>query len=96
MAPALEVGLELPVVVDLAVLDDHDAAVLVAYRLVAAFQVDDRQAPVRDPHDSVDVRSAMVGPPMVERVARPTHRLGIHNPPVRRNDPANAAHSRSV
>src|SRR5207245_1428893 len=42
MAGALELTPQLPVVVDLAVLDDGDAAVLVGDRLVARLEVDDR------------------------------------------------------
>ena len=41
---ALELGAQLAEVVDLAVEDDADRAVLVEDRLVAARQVDDRQA----------------------------------------------------
>src|SRR5207247_2599339 len=44
---ALELGAQLPVVVDLAVLDDVDAAVLVRDRLVARLEVDDREPPRR-------------------------------------------------
>ena len=45
---AFELVLELAVVVDLAVLDDDDGAVLVRDRLVAAGQVDDREPARRD------------------------------------------------
>jgi hypothetical protein len=46
MAPAaLEFGAEFPIVIDLAVLDDDDAAVLVRDRLVAAGEIDDGEAP---------------------------------------------------
>ena len=44
MTAALQLGPQLAVIVDLAVLDDDDAAVLVGERLVAAVEVDDREA----------------------------------------------------
>src|SRR5205823_123574 len=46
MAPGLEAGAEFLEVVDLAVEDDLDGAVLVAQRLGPPFQVDDRQSAV--------------------------------------------------
>ena len=75
------VGAERLVVVDLAVEDDLDRAVLVADRLVAAGQVDDRQPAV----DQADARllpeafgvGAAVGEasPMAFRAARSTGRV---------------------
>ena len=50
----LQAGSKVGVVVDLAVEDDPDVAVLVAHRLFAAGHVDDGQPGVRKPHASVD------------------------------------------
>ncbi len=50
----LEVMPELAVVVELAVLDDLDAAVLVADRLVAGLEVDDREAARGEADAAVD------------------------------------------
>ena len=58
---ALELVAQLGVVVDLAVLDDDDAAVLVRDRLVAAGEVDDREAPRAERDLAVDVLAGAVG-----------------------------------
>jgi hypothetical protein len=52
---------QLRVVVDLAVLDDVDGAVLVGDRLVPAGEVDDREAARPDPRIAIDVLAAAVG-----------------------------------
>ena len=62
MSRALELVHQLAVVVDLAVLDDDDRAVLVRDRLVAAGQVDDRKPPRGDPDRPVEMRALGVGP----------------------------------
>src|SRR5215217_356092 len=54
------------VVVDLPVLDDVDRAVLVRDRLIAALEVDDRQAARPDPRDAVDVLAPAVGPAVAQ------------------------------
>ena len=53
---ALELVPQLAVVVDLAVLDDGDPAVLVGDRLVAGREVDDREPPGREPDRAFDER----------------------------------------
>ena len=53
MARALQLGAQLPVVVELAVLDDVHGAVLVRERLVAGLEVDDREPPRRQPDRAV-------------------------------------------
>src|SRR6185503_13306165 len=72
------------IVVDLAVLDDDARSVLVLDRLVAAREVDDRQAPCAERDGAVGVRAAAVGPAMDERAQH------LVDPPVRR--PADPAH----
>jgi hypothetical protein len=61
---ALEPGPRLGRVVDLAVADGDDAAVLVRERLVASFEIDDREAPAAEPDpgrgvDALSVRPAV-------------------------------------
>ena len=58
VAGARELVAQLGVVVDLAVLDDDDGAVLVRDRLVAAGEVDDREAPRAERDLAVDVLAA--------------------------------------
>ncbi len=64
--PQLELCAHLAVVVDLAVEDRRDRAVLVELRLVAGLQVDDRQARVAEPGLAVDGRGDRVGPPVAK------------------------------
>src|SRR6266853_1656526 len=53
MSPPFEFGAQDAVVVDLAVEDGPDRPVLVAHRLVAGMQVDDGEAPVAEPAETV-------------------------------------------
>ena len=53
MAPCLEFVAQSKIVVDLAVEDGPDRPVLVAHRLVAGVEVDDREAPVAEPTETV-------------------------------------------
>ena len=72
MAARLEVGAQLAIVVDLAVEDDPDGAVLVADRLVAAGEVDDAAAAACPrPTRAVDVDAFVVGAPVNDGL---THR----------------------
>ena len=61
VAAALQLGSQLSVVVDLPVLDDLDAAILVADRLVAAVEVDDREPPRREADRAVHEHALAVG-----------------------------------
>ena len=67
VAERLQLGDQLLVVVDLAVEDDDDAAVLVEQRLLAGREVDDRQAAVAEADARLDVKAAFVGAAMVLR-----------------------------
>ena len=55
-------------VVDLAVEDDPHAPVLVAHRLGAAFDVDNREPAKSEPDMPVDPQSLSVGPPVAQHV----------------------------
>ncbi len=81
-----EVAAQLDVVEDLAVEDDLDGAVLVADGLLAAFEVDDAEAPVDQAHLvplAVDVEALAVGPAM--------HQRGAHRGEPRLGEPAGIA-----
>src|SRR5205807_450080 len=66
---AHELGDQLLVVVDLAVEDDDDAAVLVEKRLLPGRKVDDRQAPVPEAQSRLEMQAAFVGPAVKLRLA---------------------------
>jgi hypothetical protein len=89
---ALELGPQLRVVVDLAVLDHDHAPVLARDRLVAALEVDDRQPPGGEPGLAVDHLAAAVGPAMHERGAHRGEHAAVDGPPVGADDAADAAH----
>ena len=93
MTRAHELVRELLVVVDLAVLHDDDAPVLVRDRLVAGVEVDDREPPRRQPDGAVDERAVGVRAAMHERLAHRREPLGIRCAAGRR-DTADAAHAR--
>ena len=68
VALGLQLGHQLPVVVDLAVADDPLGAVLVADRLPAALEVDDRE-PAMAQHPAIAaMRGTVVGSPVAQRV----------------------------
>ena len=89
---ARELVAQLGVVVDLAVLDDDDAAVLVRDRLVAAGEVDDREAPRAERDLAVDVLAGAVGAAVDELGAHRAKRLDV-GVPVGGRDPADPAHA---
>jgi hypothetical protein len=62
VAQRLQLGHELEIVVDLAVVDDDDRVVLVVERLLAGRQVDDRQPPVTQSHPGSRWTSPSSGP----------------------------------
>ena len=90
VARAHELARELRVVVDLAVLDDDAAAVLVEDRLVAAGEVDDGQPPRRERHRPLDVLAGAVGAAVLERRAHPLE-PGAVGRACKSTDPAHGA-----
>src|SRR4029079_16491737 len=90
-AGALWVSPQLGVVVDLAVLDDDTASVLVRDRLVAVLEVDDREAARSEGDGAVDVLAVTVGAAVDEQVAHRTQRADVRGAVCRR-DPADPAH----
>ena len=91
---ALELVPQLAVVVDLAVLDDRDPAVLVRDRLVARREVDDREPPGREaPPTRRRKAPSGVGPAVDERRAHRREAAGVDGAAGHRDsaDPAHAA-----
>ena len=93
VAGPLEVPPELTVVVELAVLDDRDAAVLVRDRLVAGREVDDREAPGSEPDGPVEVCAVRVRPALDEGCAHRREPAGVDGAAGGRDsaDPAHAS-----
>src|SRR3954453_8799096 len=58
-------------VVQLAVEDHHDAAVLVGHRLVAAGEVDNTEPPHAEAETAFDEGAPIIGTPVRDRVAHP-------------------------
>jgi len=77
VAQRLELGHEFLEVVDLAVKDDADAAVLVEKRLLAGGDVDDRQAAVAKAQARLDVQAAFVGAAVVLRIVHSRQRRAV-------------------
>src|SRR5262249_39841087 len=79
---------------DLAVLDDRDVAVLVRDRLMAAREVDDREAAHAHGKRAVDQETLVVGTTMLDHVAhRLRDRAGREDPLLESEKTGNAAHS---
>jgi hypothetical protein len=80
VASALEVLAQGGVVVDLAVHDHGDRAVLGVEGLVAASDVDDRQTRVRQRGRAGAVHAVGVGPAMAQRLDHPLPAVGGRGP----------------
>ena len=93
VAGPLEAVPNLGVVVDLAVLDDLDAAVLVADRLVATVEIDDREPPRGDRRRPLRERAGAVGSAVDERRVHRGNGSGVDGLTGERDDPADPAHS---
>ena len=93
VAGGLELGPQRGMVVDLAVLHDDDAAVLVGDRLVAALEVDDRQPPRGQAGAAQQRLPCAVGPAVAQRVAHGAQQRGVDGAPVGADDAADPAHA---
>ncbi len=97
VAARLQRGAQVRVVVDLAVADDQDGAVLVRHRLAARGEIHNRQAPVPEPHRSFDEEPLAVRPAVAQRVphaAQPGLLHGVVGREVQdAGDPAHQARS---
>ena len=95
VALSLELAAQLGVVVDLPVLDDGARPVLVRDRLVAAGEVDDREAPRGETDGAVDVLAAAVRAAMDEQRAHRREPVDVGGAASRRDstDPAHRPNS---
>ena len=91
-ALGLQLGAQLAVVVDLAIADQPDRVVGIAQRLVAAAQVDDRQAAHRDAAGAVDVHAFVVGAAVAREVAHRRQQCRRDRPAVEVDESVDAAH----
>ena len=91
VAAPLEVAAQLAMVVDLAVENDPRRAVLVPHRLVAAREIDDRQAPHGEADLAHDHLALVVGTAVGDRRVHPAERLALD--PVGVPFTADAAHA---
>ena len=73
MTRRFEIAAQLGEVVDLAVEDDPDRAVLVVNRLMAGRQIDDAQPPHPERHAFFHPHALVVGAAMADDVAHPMH-----------------------
>src|SRR6266567_1791327 len=93
VAEAYQFRDELPIVVDLAVIDNDDAAVLVEQWLLSGRQVDDGQAPVTEANSGLTVQPHFIGPAMKLRFVHMRDKLSRNGPPSGHiHDPDDAAH----
>src|SRR5688572_9880579 len=92
VAGAFEVAAQLPVVVDLAVEDDPDRAVLVRDRLLAAFEIDDAEAPHAERDAFADVDAFLIGAAVHDGPAHPADLLLEDRRAVPPHDTGNATH----
>src|SRR5207247_601075 len=90
VAAALELGLEVAEVVDLAVVDDPGRAVGRAHRLPPGHQVDDSQAGHAQAHARLDVHALVVRSPVLEGPHHRRQQLGWRSPDVP-GDPAHGS-----
>jgi hypothetical protein len=94
VAAALQFGLHLGVVEQLAVVDDGDGAVLVADRLPAVSQPDDAEAPRGEADARLFEIAVLVGPAVDDGVGHGAQRPRRRRPPLPRqvNHPRDATH----
>ena len=88
----LERRAQLEVVVDLAVLDDLDRAVLVPDGLVAAGEVDDGETARRQGDRAVDERARAVRAAVAQRLVHGLERPRVDGASVERGESADPAH----
>jgi hypothetical protein len=92
VAGVLQPLAQVAIVVDLAVLHDLDAAVLVADRLVRSLQVDDGQAARGERHGLLREHTGAVGAAMDERLVHRVDDARVDGRAVEGQQAADAAH----
>src|SRR5688500_8168892 len=97
MPSALEVGAQLPKVVDLAVEDHPDGAVLIGQRSdPGRTEIDDGQPTFAETDALLRVDAFAIGPPMYERRAHARNQVPFHRRPVEGHLAANPTHQYST
>jgi hypothetical protein len=96
VSAGLQPGLDLAMVVDLAVLDDVDAPILVRQRLAATLEVDDGQAARGEPHRPADDGAPAVRAPVQEGSGHPGQDVAIDIRAVQRHEAGDTAHGASL
>ena len=92
-APCLEVPTQLLMVVDLTVEDQGGPTIMILERVVAAFDVDDRQAPMAEAEAPVDHAGLGIRTPMGEKAGHALQRRGVQQPAFRfRREARNTTH----
>jgi hypothetical protein len=92
-----ELRAQLHEVVDLAVEDDRDRAVLVEDRLVRARAIDDRESPEREPHAAALQKAVGVGTAMRHRAGHaPQQRTVDAGVGSEQHETGNAAHEARI
>jgi hypothetical protein len=77
VAGGLEFGVQLAIIVDLAVVDQPDALVLIGEGLVTAFAVDDAQAPMAEADGGTLERAGVVGTAVDEGGGHAAEKLAV-------------------
>ena len=73
----LQLGYELLVVVDLAVVDDDDRAVLVVEGLLTGREIDDREPAVTERDTRLEVQAVAIGPAVGDRVVHAQRQAAV-------------------
>src|SRR5690606_32218496 len=87
-AHGLELGADGLEVVDLAVEDDADGAVVAVHRLVAGREVDDGEPAVPEADARAEMKAVAVGAAMGEDVVHPPHQPAVDRPAALQIDDA--------
>ncbi len=74
VAPALQLRAQFPVVVDLPIEHDLNAAILIGHRLMTGLQIDDTQPAHAQANRSINVEAFVIRPPVNHHIA---HRLDV-------------------
>jgi hypothetical protein len=94
MAERFKLGPQFRIVIDLAVEDDGNRAVLVEHRLVPAIYVDDRKAAMAEADASFEMETVTVRAAMCQRVGHSAQQDGV-NLVFRMKNSSQSAHATS-
>src|SRR5215213_892323 len=92
MTQLFEFFAEFEVVVDLAIEDNPRAAIRVVNGLLAALEVDDREAAHREAGGAIDIKTVLVRPAVTNSLVHPRQELLINRFSVVSNDSYDSTH----